>query len=313
MKTVMKFLLAVTFLATIQAYHLGYYQPHVVYPQFYQTYPAVFARPIMGQPIENHQRNICKNNNGQVVPCYKSFAENRDTEKMDQSGIKSVINLFKSMHEKIQENTKLSAFTRPVNPVFYSISEDEDFVKQFLKTACKNIGVLAKANAKLADIWDGIEVDKLFGQSEEDLVFRKITGIDELLAKDYGNKHRSVAKLIEDTCANPTSEKISSISAEFSAEDAITSGGETDIKVEEYAVSVCGWEISQDIYDIRYTNGYGPSYTNIWINNNNMAKIPYFQKVIQDMQENSKDRRCANRVTKYLDGSIDLLNKWKEI
>ena len=51
-------------------------------------------------------------------------------EKMDQSGIKSVINLFKSMHEKIQENTKLSAFTRPVNPVFYSISEDEDFVKQ---------------------------------------------------------------------------------------------------------------------------------------------------------------------------------------
>ena len=51
-------------------------------------------------------------------------------EKVDQSGIKSVINLFKSMHEKIQENTKLSAFTRPVNPVFYSISEDEDFVKQ---------------------------------------------------------------------------------------------------------------------------------------------------------------------------------------
>ena len=35
--------------------------------------------------------------------------------KVDQSGIKSVINLFKSM---------------PVNPVFYSISEDEDFVKQ---------------------------------------------------------------------------------------------------------------------------------------------------------------------------------------
>ena len=52
-----------------------------------------------------------------------------------------------------------------------------------MKTACKNIGVLAKANAKLADIWDGIEVDKLFGQSEEDLVFRKLTGIDELLAK----------------------------------------------------------------------------------------------------------------------------------
>ena len=132
---------------------------------------------------------------------------------------------------------------------------------------------------------------------------------------DYGNKHRSVAKLIEDTCANPTSEKISSISAEFSAEDAITSGGETDIKVEEYAVTVCGWEISQDIHDIRYTNGYGPSYTNIWINNNNMAKIPYFQKVIQDMQENSKDRRCKYRIflAKILKSTIfDLLNTSKE-
>ena len=27
------------------------------------------------------------------------------------------------MREKIQENTELSAFTRPANPVFYSISE----------------------------------------------------------------------------------------------------------------------------------------------------------------------------------------------
>ena len=107
-------------------YHnLGYYQPHVVYPQFYQTYPAVFARPIMGQPIESHQRNVCKNNNGQVVPCYKSFAE-----KVDQSGIKPLINFFKSMREKIQENTKLSAFTRPVNPVFYSKSDPSDSVKQ---------------------------------------------------------------------------------------------------------------------------------------------------------------------------------------
>ena len=45
---------------------------------------------------------------------------------MDQSGIKPVINLFKSMGEKIQEDTELSAFTRPVNPVFYSISEGSD-------------------------------------------------------------------------------------------------------------------------------------------------------------------------------------------
>ena len=103
-------------------YYSGYYQPHLVYPQFYQTYPAVFARPIMGQPIESHQRNICKNNNGEVVPCYKSFVE-----KVDQSGIKPVIsNVFKSISEKIQDVTKLPAFRRPVNPVFYSISENNE-------------------------------------------------------------------------------------------------------------------------------------------------------------------------------------------
>ena len=110
-------------------HNLGYYQPHVAYPQFYQTHPAVFARPIMGRPIESHQRNICKNNNGQVVPCYK----------MDQSGIKPVINLFKSMGEKIQEDTELSAFTRPVNPVFYSISEGSYEPSEDFKKKCKLI------------------------------------------------------------------------------------------------------------------------------------------------------------------------------
>ena len=35
---------------------------------------------------------------------------------------------------------------------------------------------------KFADFWDGMkdEFDELFGQSEEDLIFRKLTGIDEL-------------------------------------------------------------------------------------------------------------------------------------
>jgi len=294
----MKFLLAFTFVATIQAYHLGYYQPHVVYPQFYQTYPAVFARPIMEQPIESHQRNVCKNNNGQVVPCYKSFAE-----KVDQSGIKPLINFFKSMREKIQENTKLSAFTRPVNPVFYSKSDPSDSVKQFLEeVACQDPDIFANKLVQDADLWDGIEFDKLFGQSKEDLVFRKLTGIDELLAKDFGNKYRTIAGLIEDTCANPNSEKISSLSALMF----FLSSDETDRKVEDYAVTVCGWEISQDIYDTPYTTRYRP-YTNIWIDKENVAKIPYFQKVMQDMRENSKDWRCVNRVTKYLDGSIDIL------
>ena len=56
----------------------------------------------MEQQIENHQRNVCKNNIGEVVPCYKSFAE-----KVDQSRIKPV-------------------FKRPVNPLFYSISQDNE-------------------------------------------------------------------------------------------------------------------------------------------------------------------------------------------
>ena len=63
--------------------YLGHYRQYVAYPHLYQTYPASFERPIMGQPIESHQRNICKNNNGEVVPCHKSFVEN-----VDQSRIK---------------------------------------------------------------------------------------------------------------------------------------------------------------------------------------------------------------------------------
>ena len=56
----------------------------------------------MEQQIESRQRNVCKNNIGEVVPCYKSFAE-----KVDQSRIKPV-------------------FKRPVNPLFYSISQDDE-------------------------------------------------------------------------------------------------------------------------------------------------------------------------------------------
>ena len=38
---------------------------------------------------------------------------------------------------------------------------------------------------KFADFWDGMkdEFDELFGQSEEDLIFRKLTGIDELFVE----------------------------------------------------------------------------------------------------------------------------------
>ena len=76
----------------------------------------------MEQPIESHQRNVCKNNIGEVVPCYKIFAE-----KVDQSRIEPVMsNVFKSINEKIQEIAKLPAFKKSVNPTFYSISQDNE-------------------------------------------------------------------------------------------------------------------------------------------------------------------------------------------
>jgi hypothetical protein len=38
---------------------------------------------------------------------------------------------------------------------------------------------------KFAKFWNGLKdaVDELFGQCEEDLIFRKLTGIDELFVK----------------------------------------------------------------------------------------------------------------------------------
>ena len=102
--------------------YLGHYQPHVVYPQFYQTYPAAFERQIIEQTIESHQRNVCKNNNGEVVPCHKNFIENVDQSRITPG----ISNVFKSMNEKIQQIAKLPAFKRPVNPIFYSISQDNE-------------------------------------------------------------------------------------------------------------------------------------------------------------------------------------------
>ena len=102
--------------------YLGHYQPYVVYTQFYQTYPAASERQIIEQTIESHQRNVCKNNNGEVVPCHKSFVENVDQSRITPG----MSNVFKSMNEKIQQIAKLPAFNRPVNPIFYSISQDNE-------------------------------------------------------------------------------------------------------------------------------------------------------------------------------------------
>jgi len=293
----MKFLLAFTFVATIQAYHPGYYQPHVLYPQFYQTFPNIrIPKPFMEQPIESGQRNDCKNNLGEVVPCHKSFAE-----KVDQSRIKT--------------------FKRPVNPLFYSISQDDEENSlvfndtlpsiEDIEEGCQDVKEgQFKDNIdsfrKFADFWDGMkDYDyygwKLFGQNEEDLIFRKLTGIDEFFDKDFNGGESLVADM-NDICANPSAEdaeaNLWNISDKYNPPQL-----EIGEKVPYYTENVCGYEKSQ-------SQGWSPDFENIdGANIADIRIIPNFRFVIRDIQENSTDWKCANRVTKYLNGLIDIMIK----
>jgi len=282
----MQFLLAFMFVATIQAYHLGYYQPYVVYPQFYQTFPNIrIPRPFMEHQIESHQRNVCKNNIGEVVPCYKSFAE-----KVDQSRIKPVSK-------------------RPVNPLFYSISQDDEenlvvkVCQAFKEQDTAKEQEIAKSFSEFADLWDDIKSSygyELFGQSEEDLIFRKLTGIDEFFDKDFNGGESWVADM-NDICANPSAEdaeaNLWNISAKYSPPQL-----EIGEKVPYYTENVCGYEKSQShwIPDFEYIDGFNIAEIRI---------IPNIRVFIRDIQENSTDWKCANRVTKYLNGLIDIMMK----
>merc|ERR1712051_265228 len=225
MKKVMKFLLAFTFVATIQAYHPGYYQPHVLYPQFYKTFPNIrIPKPFMGQQIESRQTNDCKNNIGEVVPCYKSFAE-----KMDQSRIKPVLK-------------------RPVNPLFYLISQDDEENPQVkalpsiedIEKACQGwkeegpFKDVIEPFREFAYFWDGMkDYDwygvRLFGEerSEEDLIFRKVTGIDKLFAKDFSAEIRNFDSFVAD---------VLNLSAKF--EDLQVPDVEIDEKLQNYVETV---------------------------------------------------------------------------
>merc|ERR1719464_21360 len=304
MRKVMKFLLTFTFVATIQAYHPGYYQPHVLYPQFYQTFPNIrIPKPFMEQPIESGQRNDCKNNLGEVVPCHKSFAE-----KVDQSRIKT--------------------FKRPVNPLFYSISQDDEENSlvfndtlpsiEDIEEGCQDVKEgQFKDNIdsfrKFADFWDGMkDYDyygwKLFGQNEEDLIFRKLTGIDEFFDKDFNAENLdSIVADLKDICANPSAEdfvaNFLNISAKFG--DFLVPTLELyNEKVQNYIETVCGWEY-------QYENT--PKLIEIGrIGIDSIYFIPEMVDVIQDIQENSKDWKCANRVTKYLNGLIGIMIKTNE-
>merc|ERR1712051_727541 len=290
MRKVMKFLLAFTFVATIQAYHPGYYQPHGLYPQFYQTFPNIrISKPFTEHEIESPQRNDCKNNIGEVVPCYKSFAE-----KVDQSRIKPV-------------------FKRPNNPLFYSISQDEALPSvEDIEKVCQSFQwTLYDIDSlrKFAEFWDGINDSdyygrKMFGQypNEEDLIFRKLTGIDEFFDRDFNaEKWYSIVADLKDICANPSAEDAGANflngAAKFGDFLQVTSVEIYNEKVVNYMENVCGWE--------------GTQYSNLKdfprIDINGLLNIRTMLIVIKDIQENSKDWKCANRVTNYLTGVIDIM------
>merc|ERR1711971_79177 len=305
MRRVMKFLLTFMFVATIKAYHPGYYQPHVVYPQFYQTFPNIrIPKPFMEQQIESRQRNVCKNNIGEIVPCYKNLAE-----KVDQSRIKPV-------------------FKRPVNPLFYSISQDDEensLVKALpsiedIEEACQGLKEgpakdYMEGFRKFADFWDVLKTydsygRRFFGQSEEDLIFRKLTGIDEFFDKDFNAEMQNfdsfAADFIEETCANPSAEdagaKFLQISDKFG--DLRLQVPDMKIwryeKVQNYAETICGYEKSPEV-DWSWVGGVKIDY--LFQSN----QIPSMLDIIQHIQENSKDLKCANRVTKYLNGLIQIM------
>ena len=105
---------------------------------------------------------------------------------------------------------------------------------------------------------------------------------------DYGKGYRSVADLIEDTCANPNAEDAGanflSISAKL--EDLkIPELDEMDETVQNYTETVCGYEKSQHIPDIQDI-----------LSPNSIADIPIMLKVIQNIHENSKDRKCKYQI-----------------
>ena len=107
---------------------------------------------------------------------------------------------------------------------------------------------------------------------------------------DYGKGYRSVADLIEDTCANPNAEDAGanflSISAKL-RDLKIPELDEMDETVQDYTETVCGYEKSQHIPDIQDVFGDGEFI---------IADIPIMLKVIQNIQENSNDWKCKYKI-----------------
>ena len=101
-----------------------------------------------------------------------------------------------------------------------------------------------------------------------------------------GAEFRSAADSIEDTCANPNAKDFDDNIVNFFAklQDVQVAVLEYIKKVQNYTETVCGWEKSQHIPDLK--DVYGDS----------IADIPLMVEITQDIQENSKDWKCKYRI-----------------
>ena len=94
--------------------------------------------------------------------------------------------------------------------------------------------------------------------------------------------------MIEDTCANPNAEDAGAnfLSIFAKLKDLkIPELDEMEETVQHYTETVCGYEKSQQIPDIQDI-----------LSPNSIADIPIMLKVIQNIHENSKDRKCKYQI-----------------
>ena len=103
-----------------------------------------------------------------------------------------------------------------------------------------------------------------------------------------GAEFRSAADSIEDTCANPNAEDFAGFLASLiffaKLQDVEVAALEYQKKVQNYTETVCGWEKSQHIPDLKDVSG------------DSIADIQIMLKITQDIQENSKDWKCKYRI-----------------
>ena len=91
--------------------------------------------------------------------------------------------------------------------------------------------------------------------------------------------------MIDDTCANPNAEDAGANFLSILAKLRDLKIPELDEMEQHYTETVCGYEKSQHIPDIQDI-----------LSPNSIADIPIMLKVIQNIHENSKDRKCKYQI-----------------